>query len=563
MHKLTINEMLIFSVKEKRAKHVEFLDKINVITSSKQNGTKKGKSAIMKSIYHTLGADCFFEDKWNINDKVNILRFTVNSIDYYLLRYQRLFKLYTADDKKEVFRTCNRTELAEELGKIFNFKVMLPNKETGNIEVTPPAFNYLLNYIDQDGMDGSKFQSFVSLQQYSDYKDKVLYYHFGVYTEEYYRIVKDIEDIEEKLQSLQEKIKVCQSMVLRINNDLQDSDYSSDLEALEKELEINKQEYVEYRSRLVKCKKTLLKYRNTREDLLSTLADISEFSKEVSAEVKKIIKHECPYCHSEITDNVELRIHSYNSIEDALFMKAGLEEDLAELERKIEKEEKKYQEHLELMNAYEKRLNSFNDEINDVLRYKGFIEMKDSLIKELGDLTLQVKDKEDALEKEKKKKKQFDAEKKKVNERYYNLMMYDKNRFGLKEISENKLKDIKSVIKAGGSNKPIATIIWYMNLLKIKHEFNKNAIVFPMVFDSPNNAETDEEKRRELLQYLFDSVDEDTQLIISTLGFDENEFSDVEISQVINLDNEKYQVLNTEDYEAYKDLFISLMGSDL
>lgn len=61
MHKLTINELLIFSVKEKCAKHVRFSDKINVITSSKQNGTKKGKSAIMKSIYHTLGADCFLK----------------------------------------------------------------------------------------------------------------------------------------------------------------------------------------------------------------------------------------------------------------------------------------------------------------------------------------------------------------------------------------------------------------------------------------------------------------------------------------------------------------------
>lgn len=563
MSKLVIKEILIFSVKEKRAKYVEFSDAINVITSSKQNGTKKGKSAIMKSIYHTLGADCFFEDKWNINDKVNILRFAIDSMEYYLLRYQRLFKLYTVDDKKEIFRTCNRTELAEELGKIFDFKVMLPNKENGNIEVTPPAFNYLLNYIDQDGIDGSKFQSFVSLQQYSDYKDKVLYYHFGVYTEEYYKIVKEIEEIQEKLQILQDKIKVCQSMLLRINNDLKHSDYSADLDALEKELEINKQEYVEYRSKLVKCKKTLIKYRNTREDLLCSIADISDYSKAVNAEVKKIMKHECPYCHSEINDNVEFRIYSYNSIEDALFMKAGLEEDLAELERKIDKEEKKYQEHLEMMNSYEKRLSSFNDEINDVLKYKGFIEMKDSLIKELGDLTLQVKDIEDALDKGKKKKNQFDAEKKKVNERYYNLMMYDKNRFGLKEISENKLKDIKSVIKAGGSNKPIATIIWYMNLLKIKHEFNKNAIVFPMVFDSPNNAETDEEKRRELLQYLFDSVDENTQLIISTLGFNEKEFSDVKISHVIHLDNEKYQVLNEEDYELYKELFISLMGSDL
>lgn len=54
MHKLTIKELYIFSIKEKRAKYVDFSERINVITSSKVNGTKKGKSAIMKSIYHDL-----------------------------------------------------------------------------------------------------------------------------------------------------------------------------------------------------------------------------------------------------------------------------------------------------------------------------------------------------------------------------------------------------------------------------------------------------------------------------------------------------------------------------
>lgn len=100
-------------------------------------------------------------------------------------------------------------------------------------------------------------------------------------------------------------------------------------------------------------------------------------------------------------------------------------------------------------------------------------------------------------------------------------------------------------------------------MLKIKREFNKEAIIFPIVFDSPNNAETDEEKRRELLKYLFDSVDEDTQLIISALGFEKEEFQDVNINKVIKLDNDKYQVLNNSDYNKYKQLFIDLMGNDM
>lgn len=88
MHKLVVNGLYLFSIKEKKAKYVSFADGINVITSSKDNGTKRGKSVIMKSIYHTLGADCIFEDKWNINDKVSILDFSVDTKEYYILRYQ-------------------------------------------------------------------------------------------------------------------------------------------------------------------------------------------------------------------------------------------------------------------------------------------------------------------------------------------------------------------------------------------------------------------------------------------------------------------------------------------
>lgn len=248
---------------------------------------------------------------------------------------------------------------------------------------------------------------------------------------------------------------------------------------------------------------------------------------------------------------------------DALFLKAGLEEELTDIEHKIELEEKKYQKQLEQINDYEKKLTAYNEEISDVLKYKGYMEMRDSLIKEIGELVSTENAYEDELKKEKRRRKKFDDSKKQVNQRYYELMTRDKQRFGLKEISDKKLMDIKSNISAGGSNKPIATIIWYMNLLRIKKEFNPNAILFPIVFDSPNNVETDNEKRIELLKYLFESVDTDTQLIISNLGFDRNQFKEANIEQIIEITNDKYQLLNQKDYDNYKGLFISLMENDI
>ncbi len=47
-------------------------------------------------------------------------------------------------------------------------------------------------------------------------------------------------------------------------------------------------------------------------------------------------------------------------------------------------------------------------------------------------------------------------------------MINDKLKFGLKEIEDKRFENINRVFSAGGSNKPIATIIWYLNMLKIK-----------------------------------------------------------------------------------------------
>ena len=195
MSSLIINKLYIFSPQEKKSKVVEFKAGKNIITSSQKDGTKRGKSTLTKSIYYALGADCFFDDEWNITDKVYIVDFTVENISYYIFRLDRLFKVFDRDNFKQLFKTNLRNELAAYLKKIFKFAVELPNKETNNLEITPPVFNYILNYIDQDKMDGTNFNSFKGLSQYSDYKENVLYYQFDVYNEEYYNAVKNIEKL--------------------------------------------------------------------------------------------------------------------------------------------------------------------------------------------------------------------------------------------------------------------------------------------------------------------------------------------------------------------------------
>lgn len=159
-----------------------------------------------------------------------------------------------------------------------------------------------------------------------------------------------------------------------------------------------------------------------------------------------------------------------------------------------------------------------------------------------------ISENEKKLREVKKSLRKYGEIKKKINERYYALMLSDKNRFGLEGINAKSFENIKRTFSAGGSNNPLSTIIWYVNLIQLKHEFNPSAIDFPVVFDSPNNAETDETKKRQIYSYICERITEN-QLIVSGLGFSGDEILD-SFDSIITLTNNKYELLCQKDYDA-------------
>lgn len=47
--RLVFKELYLFSTQERSARRIDFIDGINVITSSQSNGTDRGKSVIMRA----------------------------------------------------------------------------------------------------------------------------------------------------------------------------------------------------------------------------------------------------------------------------------------------------------------------------------------------------------------------------------------------------------------------------------------------------------------------------------------------------------------------------------
>ena len=550
MISLIVNNLFIFSPMDKKAKAIDFSAGINIVTSSKQDGNKKGKSIILKSVFHALGADCYFDDKWHDISKVYVLKFTYDGNGYTICRHNRLFKIFDSNDNL-LFRTIDRKELAAQLETIFNFSVRLPNRNDDRIEITSPVYNYILNYIDQDKMDCTRFNSFKSLGEYKGYKANALYYHFGVFDDRYYELVKEIEQKEATLNKIALEKNAVNSVIDRISSSVGDILPPVEFEVLQRDLCINSEEYNAIVIKLRAVRKKLIKLRNEHSDANSMLAELKGISVSLDSEIKKLNEHQCPYCSSYLEDATEKRIISYSNAEDVQLLSLDLQAQVLDLEQKIKKLEDEYIEISAKLKEFEAKIDAETREVSDVLRAKNMRELLDKFKLEYGDISKQLDDVEKKLEELKSEKRKYDKKKKQINKKYSELMQADCFSFGLQEIDISRFASIDLSFEAGGSNKPIATVIWYFNLLRLKNEFNPHSIKFPLVLDSPNNVELDDGKRQELFDYLFKNVDRNTQLIVSTLGFSASDYPDIEIDNIIELNNPKYSLLNTEDYQKY------------
>lgn len=555
MKVLVIRNLYLFDLSNKTAKRIDFTSGINVITSSKENGNKKGKSLILKSIYYTFGADCYFEDMWSESNKASIIYFSINNINYYIYRSDRLFKVFS-DDFVLKFKTIHRRELASNLKRILDFAVELPNRAGNELEIAAPAFNYLLNFIDQDKMDCTSFTSFKGLAEYPNFKENTLYYHFGVFTDEYYMIIKDLERYEQLLKGIDNERLIIIDLLQRITKQMGGSDFSSNLNSLKLEIDKFKNEYNDIAKVLSKMKHNIIHLKNQRTDLEINLKDLKNTQKNLSDEINQINKSICPTCKKHIDNNIPLRVNKYNSLEDIVLLELSAQQDISSVEDAIDAEEKKYEQFLDKLNNYQNRINITYNDIDNVMEHLGLVRIKDQLMDDLGVYNTKKEAYESDIKRLNKEKHKFDEKKKKVNNSYYELMYNDKTKFGLVEIENRKIESIDRVFTASGSNKAISTIIWYFNLLRLRYTFNSSGTKLPLVIDSPNKGDLDDDNRRKVFDYLFSNVDNQTQLIISTLGFEKADYPRARIDNIVELENEKYHLLNSDDFSKHYELLM-------
>ena len=552
---MIFKELFIFSPREKRARRIALERGVNVITSSKTDGANRGKSIVVRSLYHALGAEAFFESNFDAKNKVFVLHFEVDSTGYYIFRAADLFKVFDAE-KRLLFVSTSAHDLSCQLRNITGFGVELPNRDKNELEITPPVYSYLPFYLDQDHYSGSQFESFKNLRQYKDFKEAVLLCHFGVFTTDYFELVRDREHADSKKDELENRLKVLEAILKDVDSKLDGKGYSKDLEALKRDVALHQRTYSETVNRLGESRNHLIAWRNELLDLEEAIGGLVSLDRENESAIKSLHGNHCPECGSFLEKPISLKSRRYNLAEDIVGLKTDLQKTIVDIKAKIAAEEHHYAELLNILRHYENSMKLNTTEIDDILRFKGFCEVRNSVAEELRATSANLESVLSVLSDLSKKIKEVSKRKKSIENRYYEMLIQAKSRFGLDEINAEQFKSLKRVFAASGSDRCIATIIWHCAIIQLRNEFNPSAIKFPVVFDSPNNVESDDEKTGALLKYLLENSELSMQFIFSGIGFDTDEFRAKfeKPMNVIILSNEQYHLLCQEDFMKYREL---------
>lgn len=556
-------KIYIFDILTEEAFATSFDEGVNIITSSNVDGTDRGKSVLLRSLYHVLGADSYFDKKWNNEDKVYLLEFLVEQKKYFIYRYKKVFKSFDKD-LNIIFQTSSRTELAEFLGEIWSFEIFLPNRNTEKLEIAPPAYTYVMNFIDQDFYDGTKFNSFKNLTQYQNFKPDVIYSHLGIYDRKYFEKVKNKQNLLEEFSDSEFSYNNANEMKNKVSGIIGNVVAPENIQELENELSIRSKEYNALLSSMNECRYKLTNLRNEKFELEVALGQIQRYRGNKEKEITKILKKDiCPECHTILSDTTDLRSKRYNSIEDSGYIGDSIYEDLEKVKQNINQFENQYREFSKEMQTYKNQIKITKNEIDNYASYMGlnklFNSLNDDMFTEYK-IQLDLKEKIENIDEELKK---VADEKSDVNKQYYEMINELVLKFGLHELEDSQYKAINRVFCASGSNKPISTVIWYFTLNNLKKYFNNKSLSLPMVLDSPKNAEMDDDKEQALIEYILEESPNYCQLIFSSIGFKQTDFSFSGDLKIIELKNDKYQLLDSTTYNKNEEVLEKVLNSQL
>ncbi|MES1047584.1 hypothetical protein FOA22_24460 [Heyndrickxia oleronia] len=547
MRKLILKEIKLVSLLEKRGRKFHFHPRTTIIKG--ENHT--GKSSLIKSIYWTFGATPKnLHPNWQKADVITVIDFSIDDELYSILRKGKFFAIF--DAKKNVLGTFDKitSGLGPFLSNLLDYKIKLNNKHNESI-TPPPAYFFLPFYIDQDASWSENWAAFTNLSQLSNWKPNIINYHTGIKPNEYYEIKAKMEVIQKQVDELEKNKSVSQSVLKKLLDQLETVVVDVDINLFKKEIDELMRSYKTLKTKGENAKDKIVKLKSQRLQVDKQASIVHKTIQELRKDYKYALKLDdtvdCPTCGHTYENSFAERFSIAQDEDRCQDLLIKLKDEARELEEKISNEYEEYNKNNEETEKIKALLEKKQGEIKlkDIIQHEGKKELKQILETEISDLRNEIAEYEDTIKDFKEELKEIEDKKrqKEIKSQYFTQMKRNLLKLDVHTMEESSYKAINSSIKETGSGLPRALLAYYYSILHTMAKYS-TAIYCPIIIDSPNQQDQDEENLKKMMDFIFDEQPEGSQLILGLVELGDYEFD----GEVIELDH-KYHLLQEDQYE--------------
>lgn len=554
MQKLLFEEMMILSKTEKKAMSVEFNPSKNLILGEND----VGKSTLIKSLYHSLGADApqLNNNRWKKANPIYCTKFSVDNKSYYIVRDEKYFGLFDSD-RKLISRhqgITGKKGIAHKINKFLKFNIELEAKD-GQMQTPSPSYYFLPFYVDQDEGWNSSWSSFSGLQRFKNYRKEMIDYHLGIKPQTYYDALSQLYTLKEKYAELRSEKSSLVSVRDKYKSRKEVQKVDLDPEVFKQELE---EVVVRYNDVYSKQQNQLGLIKNIRNKKLGIENEVSVLESSIR-ELESDYKYleapstpdvvDCPTCGTEFKNSISERFGLLDDIDYSINLIDQKKKELILLEGELEELNAEYNAISKELSSVESLLQRKKESISldEIIRSEGYKDMMGSIASDIDSINTQQVELDKEMESLKDDTKTDKELKRKIVSFYQAKMKESLNKLNVHVLTEDDYKNPDRVIKnnALGSDLPRSLLAQYISLLHTMEKFN-SFVHCPLIIDSPLQQEQDEQNADAIFSFIFSGLLKDQQLILGTLRY-ENEI-DTENTNVIEFST-KFGLLETNKYE--------------
>lgn len=559
MKSLVFRELWILSKAEKAGVNLSLGPDMNLLIGAND----VGKSTLIKSFYHCLGADTpqINNTVWKKANPIYCVKFEAGGQAFHVVRDEKYFGVFDAD-KRLISRHVGiggENGIARFMNKLLSFDIELERQADGKLGIAGPAFYFLPFYVDQDEGWSTSWSSFVGLQQFSSYRKLMLDYHLGVRPQSYYDAKKREIEHQEQLDGIQrERISMqsarnsVEKRKVRTQVDLDPAEFRAELEKV-----VDKYNGIyRHQQGVLSHLKDVRNQRNavdTELDVLRKAISELEADYRYSESPKTPDVVGCPTCGTEFCNSFVERFgilddvdHCHALVDQWLKKRSDITVQL----QQVEDEYKQVSVQLQEVEATLARTKE-NVTLSELIASEGMKEMIRTLNTDIQEMLSREKVISDQLSENAEGLKVDNTRKKKIVTWYKARMKEYLNALNVGVLSEDDYKALEKQIKnnALGSDLPRALLAQYFAFLSTMNQFN-SFVLCPMLIDSPFQQEQDPINRAAILDFIVTKKLPDQQMILATVSVEE--FADntgLENATRHELDN-KLSVLRKDSYNS-------------